>query len=478
MKIIIVGDGLVGDTLIRYISGEGHQVTVIDPSQSRINRAVNQYDVQGVVGNGASHAVLQEAGVEDTDLVIAVTGADELNMVCCMLAEKLGTRHSIARVRNPEYFREMGFVRDYMGIDFVVNPEYEAANEITRLVRFPAALKMEAFAKGRVDMAEIHIDADHPLNGQKLATLQQTFGVSVLVCTVLRGDEVFIPDGEFVLQAGDSISITASHKELSRFFGRLGLMGKPVREVMIMGGGRCAFYLAGQLDALGIGVRIVEKNKDRARELAELLPRVSVIVGDCNDSELLQEEGIDDVDACIALTDNDEQNIIMSLYARSHGVERVIGRVDNDSMVKMLPGIGMDCVISPRSLCAAGVLRYLRGLENSKKMETGLRRVTTKQEDATRKEPQGERGFGIVALYKLCGDRAEAMEFNVGADFRALGIPLMSPEFKLKKNTLIAVVVRRNTVIHPHGETTLEIGDSVIVVTTSGQMTELNDILM
>ncbi|MBQ7338953.1 MAG: Trk system potassium transporter TrkA [Clostridia bacterium] len=476
MKIIIVGDGMVGDTLIRYISGEGHHVTVIDPVPARINRVVNQYDVQGVVGNGAGHDVLQEAGVSDTDLLIAVTGSDELNMVCCMLAEKLGASRSIARVRNPEYFRERGFVRDYMGIDFVVNPEYEAANEITRLVRFPAALKMEAFAKGRVDMAEIHVDSGHPLIGQKLATLQQTYGVSVLVCAVLRGEDVFIPGGDFVLCEGDIISITASHRELSRFFGRLGLMDKPVRDVMIMGGGRCAFYLAEQLLSLGMGVRIVESDEVRARELSELLPQAAIILGDCSDSELLEEEGIAKADACIALTENDEKNSIVSLYARSHGVERVIARIDSDSLVKTMAGLGVDCIISPRRVCTTGVLRYLRGLENSKKIQSKLRRAG-KSAELSGSVGDGDRTFGIVSLYKLCNDRAEAVEFNVDETFRALGVPLMSPDFKLKKNTLIAQVVRRNTVIQPHGSTTLEVGDSVIIVTTSGELTELNDIL-
>lgn len=480
MKIIIIGDGLVGDTLIRDISAEGHHVTVIDPSQARINRVVNQYDVQGVIGNGASHEILQEAGVEDTDLVIAVTGSDELNMICCMLAKRLGTGHSIARVRNPEYFREMGFVRDYMGIDLVVNPEYEAANEITRLVRFPAALKMEAFAKGRVDMAEIHIDQDHPLVGQKLSTIPQTFGVSVLVCTVLRGDEVFIPGGDFVLREGDSVNVTATHRDLSRFFGKLGLMGKSVRDVMIMGGGRCSFYLANQLTELGIGVRILEQDETRARELAELLPRAAVILGNCGEREVLDEEGISRMDACIALTDNEEQNSIVSLYARANGVDRVISRVDSDSMSKMLPGLGVDCTVSPRQLCTASVLRYLRGLENSKKMENTLRRSFAQGKKSTENVVPGvsERAFGILALYKLCDGRAEAIEFRVGADFRALNVPFMSQSFRLKKNTLIALIVRNNDVIHPHGQTVLMEGDSVIVVTTSEQMTELNDILM
>jgi trk system potassium uptake protein TrkA len=366
-----------------------------------------------------------------------------------------------------------------MGIDLVVNPEYEAATEITRLVRFPAAVKMEALAKGRVDMAEIHIDADHPLNGQKLATLQQTYGVSVLVCTVLRGEEVFIPRGEFVLCEGDSISITATHRELSRFFSKLGLMGKGVREVMIMGGGRCSFYLAQRLVELGIAVRLIEKEEARAKELSELLPRVSIIHGDCGDSEVLDEEGISEVDACIALTDDEKQNTIVALYARASGVERVISRVDSDSMGKMLPGLGLDCTISPRQLCAASVLRYLRGLENSKKMESKLRHPGAKGREVAATTPEKtERAFGIQALYKLCDGRAEAIEFVVDENFRSLGVPFMSPDFRLKKNTLIALIVRSNEVIHPNGHTTLEVGDSVIVVTTSEQTAQLNDILM
>ena len=474
MKINIVGDGLVGDTLISYIAGEGHQVTVIDPVAARINRVVNQYDVQGLIGNGAGHSTLIEAGVQDTDLLIAMTGSDELNMVCCMMAEKLGTAHSIARVRNPEYFREMDFVRDYMGIDQVVNPEYEAANEIARLVRFPAALKMEAFAKGRVDMAEIYLEKGHPLAGQKLSSLQQTYGVSVLVCAVLRGENAFIPGGDFVLCEGDTVSVTASHKDLSRFFSRLGLMDHPVRNVMILGGGRCAFYLAERLISLGIDVRIIVQQEARSRELAELLPQATVILGDCSDSELLEDEGISHMDACIALTDNDEQNSIVALYARSHGVERVISRIDSDSLAKTMAGLGMDCVISPRRLCAATVLRFLRGLENRKRMQSTLRRGKGAQRTD---EPMDERSVGIVSLYKLCGDRAEAVEFKVDESFRARGVPLMSDQFKIKKNTLIALIVRGNNVIHPHGTTTLELDDRVIVVTSAGELVELNDIL-
>ncbi|MBQ7319409.1 MAG: Trk system potassium transporter TrkA [Clostridia bacterium] len=463
MKIIVIGDGNVGDTLIRYISGEGHSVTVIDTSVVRINRVVNQYDVQGVVGNGASHDIQQEAGVKDADLLIAVAGSDELNMVCCMLAKKLGARRAIARVRNPEYFREMGFLRDYLEIDLVVNPEFEAAREITRLIRFPAALKLDAFAKGRVDMAEIYISAGHPLADKKLASLTSSFGVSVLVCAVRRGGEVVIPGGDFVIREGDSISITASHKDLSAFFGRLGLLGKPIRSVMIMGGGRSSFYLATNLLSLGIRTHIVERDEARARELAERLPQASIICGDCTDGELLEEEGIDEMDACVMLTSNDEINVLISMFARTHGIEKIISRVDSEGFVKMLPaGLGADSIISPRDISAETVLRYLRGLDNSKKTARG--------------EGASEHS-AIQTLYKLCDGAAEALEFNVDKSFRALGIPFMSPEFKMKKNTLIASIVRRNTVIYPHGSSTLEEGDSVIIVTTNPQLSDLNDIL-
>ena len=460
MNIIVIGDGSVGDTLIRYISEEGHSVTVIDNSVVRINRVVNQYDVQGVVGNGASHDIQQEAGVKDADLLIAVTGSDELNMVCCMLAKRLGARRAIARVRNPEYFREMGFLRDYLDIDLVVNPEFEAAREITRLIRFPAALKLDAFAKGRVDMAEIYISAGHPLADKQLSSLSSTFGVSVLVCAVRRGDEVLIPHGDFIIREGDTVSITASHKDLSVFFGRLGLLGKAIRSVMIMGGGRSSFYLASNLTTLGIHTQIVERDEVRARELAELLPQANIICGDCTDGELLEEEGIDDVDACVMLTANDEVNVLVSMFARTHGIEKVISRVGGMNFAKMLPaGLGADSLISPRDISAATVLRYLRGLDNSKK--------TTRGENA-----------GIQALYKLCQGGAEALEFNVDENFRALGIPFMSTDFKMKKNTLIASIVRRNTVIFPHGSSTLEVGDSVIIVTTNPQLSDLNDILV
>ena len=468
MNIVIVGDGKVGDTLVRYISGEGHNVTVIDKNQALINRVVNQYDVLGVVGNGASHAVQLEAGVPNADLVIAVTNADELNMVCCMMAKSLGATRTIARVRDPEYSRENNFLRKHLGIDIIVNPEYDTAREIARLIRFPAALKVDAFAKGQVDMAEIYIPEGHPLAGKQLHSLSALFGVRVLVCIIRRGENVFIPSGDFTILAGDTISITASHTDLSAFFGKLGLMGKPIRDVMLLGGGRIAYYLAQHLAKLNIRTRIVEIDEARAQELSVLLPNSTIIAADCTNSEILEDEGLAEMDACIALTGNDEENVIVSMFARTQGVDRIITKIDRLSFIKMLPELGVDCTVSPRQISSATVLRYLRGLENGKKMQ---------QKQAKGGEDDKNQSVGIKSLYKLCDDRAEALEFDVDARFRMLGIPLMSPEFKLKPNTLIASIVRQGKVIYPHGGSTLEIGDSVIVVTTNPQLRELDDIL-
>ncbi len=468
MKIVIVGDGKVGDTLIRYISGEGHHVTVIDQSPALINRVVNQYDVMGVAGNGASHSVQMEAGVDSADLFIAVAGTDELNMVCCMMAKRLGAAHTIARVRDPDYSREKDFLRNYLGIDMVVNPEYDTAQEIARLIRFPAALKLDAFAKGQVDMAEVYISEGHPLADCKLRDLTATFGVQVLVCLVRRGDAVYIPGGDFTILAGDTVSITASHSDLSAFFGKLGLMGKPIRSVMVMGGGRISYYLAQHLARLNIATHIVEKDTQKAQELADLLPRAHIVVGDCTDSEMLEEEGLTDMDACVALTGNDEANVIVSIFAGTRGVDKVITKIDRLSFIRMLPQIGVNCTVSARQISSATVLRYLRGLENSKRTEVRL----------PGENPEGaSRSTGIRSLYKLCDGHAEALEFDVDEHFRKRGVPLMSPDFRLKPNTLIASIVRGDTVIYPHGATTLNPGDSVVVVTTNTQMCELNDIL-
>ncbi len=451
MKIIIVGCGKVGELLTSYISAEGHDVTVVDTDQSIIADIVNEYDVLGVVGNGASNAVQMEAGAGKANLLIAVTASDELNIMCCMVARRLGARHTIARVRNPEYAEQIVFMHKEFGLSMAVNPEYDAAHEIQRIIRFPAALKVDTFCKGRVDLVEIKIGSEHPLCGRRLSELVSVCGVNVLVCAVKRGDKVIIPRGDFTPQAGDIIHITASHGDLVSFFKKLGISDKRIRSVMILGGGKIAYFLARRLENLGIGVKLVERDAERAEQLAELLPKSMIIRGDATDIDLLDEEGIADTDAAVTLTGVDEENIIISLYAAKCGVDKVITKVNRPGVIKLLSSIGLECVVSPKSITANSILRYLRGLEHS---------------DSS----------SIETLYKLVDGKVEAIEFVAADGFDDIGVPIKN--MKLRGDILIACIIRGNRVIYPHGDDTIELGDTVIIVAKTEQSVhDLDDIL-
>ena len=451
MKIIIIGCGKVGELLTSYISNEGHDVVVVDSDQAIIERTVNEYDVMGVVGNGASNAVQMEAGTDKANLLIAVTASDELNIMCCMVARKLGARHTIARVRNPEYADQIVFMRKEFGLSMAVNPEYDAAREISRIIRVPAALKVDTFAKGRVDLVEVKIDEKHPLCGRKLSELVSVCGVNVLVCAVKRGDDVIIPKGDFTPEAGDVIHITASHQDLLTFFKKLGIQDKRIKNVMIMGGGKIAYFLAKRLDGLGIGVKLVERDAERAEQLAELLPKAMIIHGDATDSDLLDEEGVADTDAVVTLTGVDEENIMISLYASKNKVDKVITKVNRPGIMKLLSSIGLECVVSPRAITANSILRYLRGLEHS---------------DSS----------SIQTLYKIVDGEVEAIEFIAADGFDDIGKPIKT--MKIRKNIIIACIIRGNRIIYPHGDDTIERGDAVIVVAKSEQAVhDLDDIL-
>lgn len=452
MRIIIVGCGKVGDLLTSYISSEGHDVVVVDTDQKLIEDIVNEYDVVGVVGNGASRAVQLEAGADKANLLIAVTASDELNLMCCIVARKLGTRHAIARVRNPEYTGQIQFMRGEFGLSMAVNPEFDAAKEIFRIIRFPAALKVDTFCKGRVDLVEVKVDDNHPLCGRPLRELGSGLGVNVLVCAVKRGDTVTIPSGDFTPLAGDIIHITASHNDLVSFFKKLGVADKRIRSVMIVGGGNLAYHTAKMLESTGIEVKIVERDSERAEQLAEMLPGSMIINGDGTDSDLLVEEGIDNVDAAVSLTGIDEENIIISLFAAKRKVDKVITKINRPSVMKLLSSIGLECVVSPKSVTANNILRYLRGLEDS---DNSI----------------------IQTLYKIVDDKVEAIEFIAAEGFDALGIPIK--QMKIKKNILLACIIRGNRIIYPHGDDTIEQGDTVIVVAKSeAAVHDLDDILM
>lgn len=452
MRIIIVGCGKVGDLLTSYIASEGHDVVVVDTDQALIESVVNKYDVMGVVGNGASRAVQLEAGADKANLLIAVTASDELNLMCCIVARKLGARHAIARVRTPEYAEQVVFMRGEFGLSMAVNPEYDAAKEICRIIRFPAALKVDTFCKGRVDLVELKIGEGHPLCGRPLRELVTGLGVNVLVCAVKRGDDVIIPSGDFTPMAGDIVHITASHNDLVSFFKKLGISDKRIKSVMIVGGGNLAYHTAKILEASGIEVKLIERDTERAAQLAELLPKAMIINGDGTDSDLLLEEGIDGVDAAVSLTGIDEENIMISLFASKRNVDKVITKISRPSVMKLLAGIGLECVISPKSITANNILRYLRGLEHS---DNSI----------------------IQTLYKIVDDRVEALEFVASSGFDALGVPIK--EMKIKKNILLACIMRENRIIYPHGDDTIELGDSVIVVARSeAAVHDLDDILI
>ncbi len=457
MKIILVGNGKVGDTLVGNIASEGHDVTVIDVNPLAIENVVNKFDVIGLVGNGASYETQKEAGVETSDIFIAVTYSDELNLMSCIIAKKLGAKNTIARVRNPEYIKTTYSLSKQLGIDLVINPEYQTAHEIARLLRFPVAMKVDEFSRGKVDLAEIKLTPTHPLVGKSLFNLEKIFGVKVLVCTVRRGDDVIIPRGDFSFAQGDIISIAASQSDLSEFFEKIGTLSKRIKNVIITGGGKTAFYLAQLLNSMKMKVKMIEKDEQRCSDLSSLLPQsVEIINGNCIDSELLSDEGIENTDALIALTGSDELNVVVSMFAHSKGVGRVISKITKISNFDMLEPAGIDSIISPRLLTSDRVLRYVRGVANSQK---------------------GNRTTGnIKTLYKMCDNRAEALEFDVTSDFEHCKVPLK--DLKLRKNVLIASIVRKDNVIVPNGQTTIEIGDSIIVVTTDEQLCNINDILL
>lgn len=452
MKIVIVGDGKVGQALTGQLAEEGHDVVVIDSSPKALRTSVEIHDVMGVNGNGASYAVQKEAGVGEADLLIAATSGDELNLLCCMLAKKLGARHTIARVRNPDYADQLVLMKEELGLSMTVNPELAAAREIARMLRFPSALKLDSFARGQVELVEIKVKADSPLLGQALYALSSRLGIRILICAVRRGEEVYIPTGDFVLQEGDKITITASPSELDSLFRKLGIYRHKIHRVMVVGGGRIAYYLAKQLLRLGMSVKIIEQDAARCEQLSEALPKAHIILGDGTERELLEEEGIADMDALVAVTGMDEENIIISMYAGTLGLAKVVTKINRMSFQEILDGAGIESVITPKGITVNQIIRYVRAMDNSK-------------------------GSNVETLHRIVGGRVEALEFNVAKNCQGelTGIPLK--DLRTRKDLLIACIIRGQQIIYPGGNDTIEERDNVIVVTTGHQLQDLSDIL-
>ncbi len=454
MKIVVIGNGVIGEALVASLCEEGHNVTVIDEDSDMVTAVVNKYDVFGVTGNGASIDTQTEAGVPECDIIISVAPSDELNLICCMIGKQLGAKHSIARVRDPDYLKQVAFMSRNLGIDMIVNPEYEAAREAARLIRFPAAIKLEKFARGQVEVVEIHIGAKHPFIDLALKDFKSRFGTDTLICAVVRDDQQFIPGGNFVIQEGDSVSIAGSRPDINALFVKIGLIGKQLKRVLLVGGGRITRYLVGPLSESGYKMRIIEKDPDVCEELADIFPKVKIIHGDATDPDLLDEEGLKDADACVVMTENDHTNLIISMFARSREVDKVIAKIASPSFVKLSENAGVDSNITPQFIITSKVLQYVRGQAN--------------------KKDRGAKS-SIVALHRIADNRVEALEFDVAEDFKHTGVPLS--KLKLKPNVLVASVIRNGNVFYAHGDTTIEVGDSVVILTTNPHVCDLEDVL-
>ena len=450
MKIVIVGAGKVGTNLVKLLADEDHSVTVIELERKLTESIVEDYDVIGYCGNGAAFHVHEEAGVDRCDLFIAVTGSDELNIMSCMVASKIGAKKTVARVRNTDYSEHLLFMQNKLGIDLLLNPEFETAADIARTIEFPAATKIETFAKGRIDLAEITVPEGSPLDGIMLRDIRKTLSAAMLICAVQREDEVIIPAGNFVLRAGDKIHFTASRRELPRIFKLIKMDKKKIRSVLIIGGSRTAYYLAKHLLKSGIKVKIIESDRDRAAELEAGLNDCSIIWGDGTDPDLLREERLEHFDAAVALTQIDEENIIFCMHAAKQGVKKTACKVNRDPLAKMVEGLLPDCsVVCPKQSTADVILRYIRAVTDT--------------------------SGSIITLYKILGGGAEAAEFLATDDCPLIGKTLK--EISLKKNILIACVSRGRQVIIPDGNTEILQGDSVIVITAGHRVDSLGDIL-
>ena len=450
MKIILVGCGKVGRALARQLSEEKHNVTVIDTNPEKIEAITEELDVLGVTGNGASNAILTEAGLDTADVLIAVTGSDELNLLCCVFAKKTGHCHAIARVRNPMYSHQLGFIKQQLGISTIINPELTAAREISRLLRFPAASQIDTFADGKVRLIKFELMPEHGLNGVALRDIIQKIGSDILICAVERGGSVAIPNGNFVLQDGDLVSFVATQENAVDFFRKLHLPTRPVRSALLVGGGTIGYYLAKDLLAHDIQVRIVDKNPARCETLATDLPGAVVLHGDVADRQFLQAAGMGMAEAFISITDMDEENILLSMFARKHTNAKLITKVTRLEFDDVLDTLNVGSVIYPKYMVCDFVIQYVRALANGA-------------------------GNNLKTMYRILDDRVEALEFTVDEESAATAAPLM--QLKLKPNQLICCIMRGNRVIIPRGADRIQVGDSVIVVTLENGLHDIRDIL-
>lgn len=448
MKIVIIGLGTIGRTILRNLSNEGHTVTIIDEDKLKIEQLIERYDVFGVVGNGASMEIQAEANVKDAELVIALTRSDELNILACLVAKRVGAKNTIARVRNPAYRRQIAEMKDDLGISMVVNPERDTADEIFNLVSLPSVAQIDHFAGGKVSLVEVVAEKGCALIGESLISLGKKLTTKVLICAVQRGDEVIIPSGHFEIREGDKIHFTANAKTLGDFLREVNLVKSPFKNVMIVGGGRVAYYLADALAKKKYAVKLIERDEAHAEELAEQIPDITVVCGNGTQHGLLIEEGIEAMDAFIALTDIDEENMIVSMFANKKQVKKTIAQIKSGDLYGMLGDLGINNTVSPKQIVADRIISYIRALVNTV-------------------------GSNVLTLYRLVNDRVEALEFAAKKQEKFYNKPLK--DLKIKKDCLIACIIRQNEVIIPGGDSEIQLGDNVVVVTTHKNFDDLAD---
>ena len=441
----------MGRALAEQLSREKHDITVIDRKPEAIQQITNIADVRGVVGNGASFEIQMDAGIDTADLMIAVTDADEVNLLCCLIAKKAGGCQTIARVRNPVYHHEIHHIKDDLGLSMVINPEWAAAMEMARLLRFPSAIDIDTFANGRIELLRFQLEEQNPLCNNKIKDLHMLSRCEVLICIVERGNEVLIPSGEVELKAGDMISVVALPVNASRFFKTIGIETNQVKNTMIIGGGKISFYLAKRLLEMGIQVKIIEKDRDACERLCEILPKAMIINGDGTDRELLAEEGLAKAEGFAALTNMDEENVMLALYAKSMSKAKKITKINRNTFDTIIGSLNIGSLIYPKHITSETILQYVRAMQNSI-------------------------GSNVETLYRLVDGNAEALEFVIKGKSEVTDIPLQ--ELQLKPHILVCAINRKGKIIIPKGQDCIQEGDSVVIITTDcGAYKDIRDIM-
>lgn len=450
LKIIIVGCGKVGANLVDQLSKEGHDITVIDKKAEKIQDITNIYDVMGLVGNGASYSTQMEAGIEETDLIIAVTDSDELNLLCCTVAKRVGKCAAIARVRTPDYSEETGCLREQLGLALIINPELEAAREVARILYLPTALEVNSFAHGQAELVKFKVPEGNLLNGLSLAYLGKNITNDILICAVERNGEVYMPNGDFVLQSGDVVSFVSERHIARDFLKQIGLATRQVKDTMIIGASKAAYYLAKELLNMGISVKIIEKEKENCESLSVKLPKAIIINGDGTDPDILKEEGIETVQSFIPLTGIDEENIMLTLYAKQVSKAKVVTKINRVNYKQVINNLDLGSLVYPKYITSEAIIAYVRAKKNSM-------------------------GSNIETLYHMFDSRVEAIEFIVEENSKVSGVPIK--DLKLKKDVLISFINHNGHIIIPTGNDEIEDGDTVMIVTKNTGFTGIDDIV-